>query len=56
MGQSQKDKFWPKIEEEKFEEEIYEMAEFLITLRPDIPHVKDLLLMSDVFYHVVQVQ
>lgn len=32
------------------------MVEFLITLRPDLPHVKDLLLMSDVFYHVVQIQ
>jgi hypothetical protein len=32
------------------------MAEFLITLRPDLPHVKDLLLLSDVIYNVVQFQ
>ena len=29
------------------------MAEFLITLRPDLPHVKDLLEMSKVFFNVI---
>lgn len=28
------------------------MTEFLITLRPDLPHVKDLLYMSKVFHDI----
>lgn len=32
------------------------MTEFLITLRPDIPHVRELLLMSEVFYNVIELQ
>lgn len=32
------------------------MAEFLITLRPDLPHVKDLLLMAEVICHIIQFQ
>lgn len=32
------------------------MTEFLITLRPDIPHVRDLLLMTDVFYRMIHLQ
>lgn len=32
------------------------MTEFLLTLRPDIPHVRDILLMTDVFYRVIHMQ
>lgn len=32
------------------------MTEFLLTLRPDIPHVRDLLLMTNVFCHVIHMQ
>jgi hypothetical protein len=42
----------PELKDFMFDDEIVEIGEMLITMRPDLPPVRDLLQMSEVFYRV----